>query len=965
MKTTNIYRLMAALAVSALMMSCDDDSKLNADGDNGQDGIQNVVPVFPDLVEDYEVEPGSTLELVFTPNLDWTVSIPSKIRQWFWINDESFKVTELSGKASEDPVTVHIGVTENAEFDKNYSCEVTLEMGDSSAVIAKYMLPAKEKSLEVYAAKTDADGSFVMADDGVSYVYSDEVATSLRLIWSEDDADFRIPVRVISNCEWNAELPEFAQMNVPESTVGMVDLVITGESLDRVTGTLKFSSGNNELLELDLRVPSCRGIEVYSAKLDEGEFEYGEGGEYVWTTTTVSAVDVAWMGSDFRMPIKVKSKCNWTLDLPDWLTVKLPEKTSGEVSLTLMGVPSEYPLEAASGKIAFMKGTEKFHEITVNIPGCKDIMTFSIDMGLTALDFNNRGKIKTTTGFVEAQVAAHLTGVKGVRVVAVETTGNKVGKENPDWFEWSLSNWNTASGADVIQERTMSFNVKENYEDGVEGEDRYAVLFVLPPSITAKTADMFTENAQVKDDYVQWTTPISQKYYSFITIPEVPDPEYTHTFEVASAEKKNELSSLGETDHVYVLTYESPYSRDDAFMSMSEPYSSFSIFARNDNGEFIDKSEDSDFWLKFISISESNDSGSVGMYDDIELPYDEPSVGYVVFYKETTGDGETSKEVLAIVECVSPFQLTPDPVLELDTETIVFTPETLTKTFAVTSNVEWTVESSQDWCKVSPAAGENNGEVTVSVEVADAPREAVVTVRTETLSREIMISQKVDEVLEVDHTSLEFGFFASGKRLKLVSNLEWTATSSESWCTVTPGDGKGEKELEIRVMKNGAATSRTAVVTISSYSKTITVQVTQRGDDGTQTTDLEDEFGNILDIDNSFLTAPVAGATVYRCKSGPYYDQYKEFGCPILLLEYESLDTVAEISDYVTVNDLTISDTSGFMSESTDVVRIKMLEKVFTEKDKIESNKGIKVLLHKNMSTMDPTLVIFCRLAGK
>ena len=145
MKTTNIYRLMAALAVSALMMSCDDDSKLNADGDNGQDGIQNVVPVFPDLVEDYEVEPGSTLELVFTPNLDWTVSIPSKIRQWFWINDESFKVTELSGKASEDPVTVHIGVTENAEFDKNYSCEVTLEMGDSSAVIAKYMLPAKEK----------------------------------------------------------------------------------------------------------------------------------------------------------------------------------------------------------------------------------------------------------------------------------------------------------------------------------------------------------------------------------------------------------------------------------------------------------------------------------------------------------------------------------------------------------------------------------------------------------------------------------------------------------------------------------------------------------------------------------------------------------------------------------------------------------------------------------------------------
>lgn len=969
---------MAVLAVSALTMSCDDDSKLNADGDNGQDGIQNVVPVFPDLVEDYEVEPGSTLELVFTPNLDWTVSIPSKIRQWFWINDESFKVTELSGKASEDPVTVHIGVTENAEFDKNYSCEVTLEMGDSSAVIAKYMLPAKEKSLEVYAAKTDADGSFVMADDGVSYVYSDEVATSLRLIWSEDDADFRIPVRVISNCEWNAELPEFAQMNVPESTVGIMDIVITGESLDNDSGMIRFTSGEAELIELVLNVPSCRGVEVYSAILDEGEFEYGEGGEYVWTDSPVKEVSVAWMGSDFRMPVKVRSKCNWTLDLPEWLDVELPDKTSGEISFTLKGVPSEYPLEDAAGKIIFKKDGVEFYVITVNIPGCKDIMTFSIDMGMTALDFNNRGKIKTATGFVEAQVAAHLTGVKGVRVVAVETTGNKVGKENPDWFEWSLSNWNTASGADVIQERTMSFNVKDNYEDGVEGEDRHAVLFVLPPSITAKTADMFTENAQVKDDYVQWSTPISQKHYSFITIPEVQDPEYAHTFEVASAEKKNELSSLGETDHVYVLTYESPYSRDDAFMSMSEPYSSFSIFARNDSGEFIDKSEDPDFWLKFISISESNDSGSVGMYDDIELPYDEPSVGYVVFYKETTGDGETSKEVLAIVECVSPFQLTPDPVLELDTETIVFTPETLTKTFAVTSNVEWTVESSQDWCKVSPAAGENNGEVTVSVEVADAPREAVVTVRTETLSREIKISQKVDEVLEVDQTSLEFGFFASGKRLKLTSNLEWTATSSESWCTVTPGDGKGEKELEIRVMKNGAVTSRTAVVTISSDAKTITVQVTQRGDDGTQTTDLEDEYGNVFDIDNSYLTSEVIGATVYRCKAGPYYEQYDEYGCPIIILEYASADVAAEIklpeavrqwfvylpsySDYVSVDDKTYANTSGMMTSAKDKVTVRMTGDVYDKREQIENNGGLKIAFHKTMAAQDPTLVVFCRM---
>lgn len=983
MKTNNIFKLMAVLAFAVMTSACDDDSKLNEDGENEQDGTENVVPVFPDLVEDYDVEPGSTLELVFTPNLDWTVSIPSKIRKWFWINDESFPVTELSGKASKDPVSVYIGVTENPDFDKNYSCEVTLEMGDSSAVIAKYMLPAKEKTLEVYAAKTDEEGTFVMAEDGVSYVYSEEVATSLKLLWSEADADFRIPVRVVSNCEWKAVLPECAQMNVPESTVGIVDLVITGESLDVEYGSLIFTSDKTELLELTLRIPSCRDIEVYSAKLDDGEFEYGEGGEYLWTTTPVSSVDVAWMGSDFRMPIKVKSKCNWTVDMPDWLTVELPEKTSGEISLTLMGVPSKYPMEAATGKIVFKKGTEKFYEISVNIPGCKDIMTFSIDMGLTSLDFNNRGRIMTATGFVDGMATARLTGVKNVRIVAVETTGSKVGKENPEWFEWDVSFWNTASGADVIQERTMSFKVKDNYVDGVEGEDRSAVLFVLPPSVTAKTSEMFNEDASVKEEYAEWSTLVSQKHYPFITIQENPEAEFDHVFEAAAVDKKNELmAAFGETDYVYILTYESPYSRDDAFMSMSEPYSSLSIFAKDDNGEFIDKTEDADFWLKYISASEANDAGSVGMYENMNLPYDDPSVGYIVFYNETqSGDGATLKEVLAIVECVSPFQLTPDPILELDAETIIFTPETLTKTFAVTSNLEWIVESSETWCKVDPASGKDNGVVTVSVEETSVPREAVITVKTETLTREITVSQKVAQVLDVDNTSLEFGFFASRKTIKLTSNVSWTVESSETWCTVNPGEGNGENTLEVRVARNGDVSSRTAYLTISSVAGTVTVQVMQRGNDGTQTTDLEDEYGNVFDIDNSYLTTAVTGAVVYKCKSGPYYEQYDEYGCPILILEYSSVEIAAEIKlpeavrqwfvylpsygDYVSVDNKTFANTSGMMTASKDKVTVRMTGGVYDDREKIENDGGLKIAFHKTGYGQDPTLVVFCRMTQK
>ena len=177
MKIDNILRLLAALALTVAMAACGDENKLVG----GKDQPDDVVPEFPELVEDYAVLPGSVQEIVFTPNLAWKVSIASELRQWFWIKDGSFSVTELSGEASEEPVTVYLAVTENAEFDKNYSCDVTLTMGGESKVIAKYMLPAKEKVMEIYQAQKEADGSFKMSDDGESYVYETQPATSAEL----------------------------------------------------------------------------------------------------------------------------------------------------------------------------------------------------------------------------------------------------------------------------------------------------------------------------------------------------------------------------------------------------------------------------------------------------------------------------------------------------------------------------------------------------------------------------------------------------------------------------------------------------------------------------------------------------------------------------------------------------------------------------------------------------------------
>jgi hypothetical protein len=583
-------------------------------------------PTFPQLVENYNVQAGEILTLTFIPNYNWTISIPTELRQWFWIIDGSFSVSELSGYATNNPVQVRIGVSQVQEFDRNFSCDVTLTMDGKSEVIAKYMLPAKERTLEVASEQMTSD--------------------VIALAWSADDADFRALVQVTSNTEWTVETPEWLYVNVPETTLGVVDLVFTGESLTDASGKVVFKTGDTVLKEVQVSVPSCADFVIYTAKMSEGEFEYGEEGEYAWTDEPVSKINMAWLGADFRMPIHIDSKCNWTVELPEWLKVELPDATAGIVSATLLGVPSKYPLNDTEGKIVFKLGDTIISEIGVFMPGCQDIMSFIVSMSLTELEYNYIGEVNTSTGYVSSLATATLEGVKGVRVFAVETTGGSVGSENPAWFTYEMTPWDNSTDAPVMQDRSFTFKVTEN-----TGDARSAVLFTLPPSVTAVTADLFNADASVKSEYEKYALNVRQAsmhYDNYISVNVNPSAEFAYTFEKAEAQKAEQLTAVfGATEHVYTLSYESPYSRDEAFMTMTIPFSSYKVFSADDLA--TDRSHEEGFWLSFMNAGETNNYGVVDMYsNEMPLP-SELSVGYVVFYN-------ASNEVLAIVECISPVK---------------------------------------------------------------------------------------------------------------------------------------------------------------------------------------------------------------------------------------------------------------------------------------------------------------------
>lgn len=650
MKTMNIIRTFAALfAVSALMAaSCNKPTPV------GPDDPEVVKPVFPSLVEDNDVAPGEILTLTFEANLDWTVTVPSSNLQWFWIQDNSFKVDKISGKVADgkkESVTVSIGVSETEEFDMNRSCEVTLTMGGESKVIAKYMRPAKNRTISVYTAKVE-DGDFVLNADG-QYEYDSAETSSMDLLWSVADADFRLPVKVDANCTWQLDTPEWLDVQVPENTVGAVNLIFTGASLEAATGKVIFKAGDAVLKELDVTVPACGEVEVFSTLLDEnGEFSFDDNGDYLYTDAPVDAITLVWPGSDYRMPVMVDAKCDWTLEMPEWLDMKYsgetPEKNAGIVRFNLMGDPMKYPLDDTVGNILFKYNGQTVHQVEVTIPGCRDKFSFRIDMGLTSWEFNTAGQLMSTVGFQNLAATAWFNGVEDADVVLVEMKDGKKTAVNPDWITMDVQAY--VKGGEVLQQRGVSLTVAVN-----DGAEREACLLFCKDG---KSDGFFNEDGSLVESMSAYTVRIIQygSDMEYVTMTSSKESMNTGgaTFEVS--ENPRLTGWFGDTEYIYELVYSNVYARDNAFMSFAKPYTSYKVF----NAGRKDMTSSPDFWLTFTPNGADNNGGVIDMYRNIDAP-DSKMTGYVVFY-------DADESVLAIIECIF------DPEMVIDTDvTVEFT----------------------------------------------------------------------------------------------------------------------------------------------------------------------------------------------------------------------------------------------------------------------------------------------------
>ncbi|MEI6823739.1 MAG: BACON domain-containing carbohydrate-binding protein, partial [Bacteroidota bacterium] len=174
-------------------------------------------------------------------------------------------------------------------------------------------------------------------------------------------------------------------------------------------------------------------------------------------------------------------------------------------------------------------------------------------------------------------------------------------------------------------------------------------------------------------------------------------------------------------------------------------------------------------------------------------------------------------------------------------------------TFAITSNVNWTIAINggtnsatiPTWLTATPTSGSNNAVVNIAAvaNTTTAARTAYVVVSSGTLSKTITVTQAAAPIpvsyLNVSRTSIALPTYnACADTFAVTSNVTWTVTISgvstpggitsiPTWLTVTPTSGANNAVINVAAVANTTTTARTAYIVVTSGNLSKTVLVTQ------------------------------------------------------------------------------------------------------------------------------------------
>lgn len=161
-----------------------------------------------------------------------------------------------------------------------------------------------------------------------------------------------------------------------------------------------------------------------------------------------------------------------------------------------------------------------------------------------------------------------------------------------------------------------------------------------------------------------------------------------------------------------------------------------------------------------------------------------------------------------------------------------FTSQGGTESINITSNADWVVSQTPQWCTVSLASG--SGDTTADVSVTENgntyPREGKIVFTAGEATAEVAVKQQAGEP-ELEVSDTEFLIPGSGDNVSFViaSNADWTVNTGAFWLSASVSSGSGNGQVTLIAEPNPEIKTRTAEVTVKTADGALrkTVTVTQ------------------------------------------------------------------------------------------------------------------------------------------
>lgn len=213
----------------------------------------------------------------------------------------------------------------------------------------------------------------------------------------------------------------------------------------------------------------------------------------------------------------------------------------------------------------------------------------------------------------------------------------------------------------------------------------------------------------------------------------------------------------------------------------------------------------------WLSVSKSSGNGNETI---IASAQENSSVSSRTAFITVVGIGASTKTIAVTQEGIA-------PTLAVSTNNLtIASPANSTKTFDITSNVQWTVTSNQTWLVPSKLSGLGNESIVLTAQENSnlSSRSATITVLGTGTSTQLItvIQDGTGPTLYISKDTLTIGASAGSKiSFDVMSNTDWTVSSSQNWLTSSISANKGDATIILTAQENPDTVRRIASVIVS------------------------------------------------------------------------------------------------------------------------------------------------------